>query len=418
MKIWIINQYAMSPLEAGGTRHYNLGRELVKRGHEVTIVTSTVNYITRKAAHVSNGGVSTRAEIDGVCFIWVSSPTYEGNGVRRVWNMVEFATNTGKSIHEQRLAAPDVILGSSPSMAAALAAARLARSYKVPFVLEVRDLWPQSLVDLGNVTRRHPVVLLLESVEKYLYRRADVILSPLPNAKDHIRSKCPGAVDAVWLPNGVECAAVPLRLPSGSGSPFTLMYAGAHNVANNLETVLEAAAILKEQGYSERIRFRFVGDGPQKSYLLNIAQEKRIHNISFEDQVPKCQIYSVLQQADAFLMSTRKTTLYKYGVSPNKLHDYMAVARPTIVAMDSFNNPVAQAGAGLVVPPERPDELAEAIKEIYGLPPGARNAMGIRGRKFVEENNDFSQLAVRLEHTLKQVADETVTAKLSKAANA
>ncbi len=418
MKIWIINQYAMSPLEAGGTRHYNLGRELVKRGHEVTIVTSSVNYITRKETHVAGGRVSTRAEIDGVSFIWVSSPTYDGNGVRRVWNMVEFATNAGKSIHEQRLAAPDVVLGSSPSMAAAVAAAKLARSYKVPLVLEVRDLWPQSLVDLGNVTRRHPVVLLLERVEKYLYRRADVILSPLPNAGDHIRSKVPGAAETVWLPNGVECAAVPLRLASRNGSHFTAMYAGAHNVANNLETVLEAAAILKEQGYGERIRFRFVGDGPQKSYLVKCAQERRLDNIAFEDHVPKCQIYSVLQQADAFLMSTRKTALYRYGVSPNKLHDYMAVARPTIVAMDSFNNPVAQAGAGLVVPPERPDELAEAIKLVYGLPVAARNEMGMRGRKFVEENNDFCQLAVRLEHALTQVAGEAVTTRLSKAATA
>jgi len=396
LRIWMINHYA----EPYGRQH-NLAGELIRRGHRVVIFASSFDHRTRQENRLAPGEKVKREDIDGVPYVWLRTPPYPGNTSARVWNMAVFAGRiwrVGKAAGFER---PDVIIGSSPHLFAALAAQRLAARFRVPFVLEVRDLWPQSLVDLANVSARHPVVRGLEKMERYLYRRAARIISLLPGAVDHMVEKGADRERVVWIPNGINTDLVPPPEPPANDGVFTVMYAGAHGLANALDYVLDAAAVLQQEDLDRRILIRFIGDGPEKSRLQEVAAQRELTNVRFDGPVPRNRVYDLLREADAFVMPLKHSPVFRWGVSPNKLFDYLATARPVIFSVNSPINPVAEAQAGLTVPPENPLALAEAIKELLYMSPEKRWEMGLRGREYVERYHSFARLADKLEKTLK-----------------
>lgn len=401
MNIWLVNHYAISPQQAGGTRHYTMARELVQRGHQVTIIASSFDHTTRKELHIPDGAPSRLEVVDGVRFLWLRTPPYEGNSARRLWNTAAFARKVLGLRARDLGGRPDVVLGSSPHLFAAWAAERLARRYRAPFVLEVRDLWPQSLVDLGSFSSGHPFIRLLASLEKRLYRRARRIVTLLPGAAEHIAQKGGDPAKIVWIPNGIDLDRLPSPEPPAAKETFELMYAGTHGLANGLQVVLEAAERLQ----NHPVRFRLVGDGPDKPRLMAMAEENGLKNIVFEQPVSKSQIPGLLREADAFLMVLRDSPVFRWGVSPNKLFDYMAAARPVIFSVNTPLNPVAAAGAGITAPAEDADALAEAALELSTMSPEERWQMGLRGRKYVEENHNLNLLANKLELVLSDAVD-------------
>jgi glycosyltransferase involved in cell wall biosynthesis len=316
--------------------------------------------------------------------------------------MVRFSIRLWGQKWRAEVLKPDVILGSSPHLFGALAAERVARQLKVPFVLEVRDLWPQSLIHLGNFAPSHPVVKGLEWIEKYLYRHASRIVSLLPGGAEHMAAKGADPNKVEWIPNGVDMDSLPLVRPHQHKETFTIMYAGAHGLANGLDTILDAAFILQEEGWADRIKFRFVGDGPCKPHLEKRVFSEEIKNVEFNQPVAKNEVFDILNEADAFIATLKKINLYRFGISLNKLYDYLALAKPVILGADSINNPVAEAGAGYVVPPEDGHAMAVAIKKMAGLPAKERYQMGMRGRKYVEEHHDIAKLAEKLEAVFRQ----------------
>ncbi len=401
MNIWLVNHYAILPQQAGGTRHYTLARELVERGHQVTIVASSFDHTTRQELHIPDGTPSRLEVVDGVRFLWLRTPPYEGNSAQRLWNTMVFARNVLGLRAEDLGGRPDVVLGSSPHLFAAWAAERLARRHRVPFVLEVRDLWPQSLVDLGSFSEGHPFIRWLEYIERGLYRRARHIITLLPGAKEHIVQKG-GLPDRItWIPNGADADSLPPPGPPTLKDSFELMYAGTHGLANGLQVVLDAADRLR----TSPLRFRLVGDGPDKPRLMAMAEKKGLANVVFEPPVSKNQIPGLLREADAFLMVLRDSPVFRWGVSPNKLFDYMAAARPVIFSVNTPLNPVAAARAGITIPAEDADALAEAALELSTMSPEERWQMGLRGRKYVEENHNLNLLANKLELVLGGAVD-------------
>ena len=396
MNLWLVNHYAILPQQAGGTRHYTLARELVERGHQVTIVASSFDHTTQQEMHLRDGASSRLEVVDGVRFLWLRTPPYSGNSARRLWNTMVFA----RKVHGLRAAdlggPPDVVLGSSPHLFAAWAAERLARRHRVPFVLEVRDLWPQSLVDLGNFSEGHPFIRWLEYIERGLYRRANRIVTLLPGAGEHIVQKGGRPERIVWIPNGVGTDGLPPPKPPTPKDTIELMYAGTHGLANGLQVILEAADKLR----TAPVRFRLIGDGPDKPRLMAEAEKRKLANVTFEPPVPKKQIPDLLREADAFLMVLRDSPVFRWGVSPNKLFDYMAAARPIIFSVNTSLNPVESAGAGITVPAENADALAGAILRLLSMSPEERWEMGLNGRKYVEINHDLSRLSSKLESVL------------------
>jgi glycosyltransferase involved in cell wall biosynthesis len=307
---------------------------------------------------------------------------------------------------------PDAVLGSSPHLFAAVAALALARRARVPFVLEVRDVWPESLVQLMGLSRRNPLVLVMSLLERHLYKQADLIVSVLPGLAPHVE-RVAGHVRAqvVHVPNGVvfdraRGAASPSERDAGQ---FTVMYAGAHGVPNCLDDLLAAADIVQRDESTmpdhERTRFVLVGDGKEKKSLIDQAQRLRLTNVYFEGPTPKSELIERLKDADAFVLLWRDTPLYRLGVSPNKLFDYFAAARPVIMGLNGPHDPVREAGAGLSVPAETPAAVAAAVRQLRAMTDSERWTMGQAGLAFLEENHDVSHLAERYAHALERTVE-------------
>lgn len=404
MKIWWINHHARPPTMAGGTRHYSFAKELVGRGHEVLIYACSSQHNIDQDLILSPGEKYKRQEFDGVKFNWLRGLPYGGNSFRRLMNMLVFSYRVMNRVGVQKGHLPDVIIGSSVHLFAPLAGIRLARLHDIPFVLEIRDIWPQTLIDIGGYSSWHPLIRLFGLIEGYLYRNSDSIITLLPNSKDYMVAKGAAEDKIAYIPNGIDLDLVPDPAePVSTDSRLTLMYAGAHGIANNLTTVMSAAKILQDDGWADQVLIRLIGSGPEKAALQRLAKQEGLGNVIFEEPVIKAKLYRTLQEADAFIIPGRKAGLYQWGVSFNKLFDYLAAARPIIFAVEAANDPIRESGAGLSIPASDPVALADAVKQLCSMPPRERIAMGTRGRRYVEENHDISKLTDDLEEVLERV---------------
>lgn len=405
--VWILNHYAQEPGGAGGTRHFHLAEHLQVHGWQGTVIAASVDHASgqqRLAAHQAQ----RLDTLQGVPFLWINTPGYRGNGGGRVRNMLAYTWAALRRRTTAGLPRPDVVIGSSVHPLAAVAGALLARRYKVPFVFEVRDLWPQTLVDMGRLRDDALVTGVLRRLERWLYRRAARTVVLLPQAWQYIVPLGIAKDRVVWIPNGVDLSLFPRAAPATQSQDgvFTLMYFGAHGQANGLDNVLQAMARLQQMPAGQHIRLRLIGDGPLKPALVAQADALGLRNVVFESSVPKAQIPALAAQADAFVFNLIDAPVFRYGISSNKLFDFMAGERPIVFSCDSSNNPIAEAGAGLTVAPGQPQALAEAIAQIAAMPRAERQRMGRAGREYVEQNHGFDQLAGRLAAVLDAVCAE------------
>lgn len=414
MNVWIFNHYAITPDLPGGTRHYDLSRELVKRGHKVIIFASSFHHYLHKETRLHTGERWKVEDVDGVKFIWIRTFPYKRNDWRRVLNMSSYMLQAwwlGQRLPKlmSEIGKPDVVIGSSVHLLAVLAAYWVAKHHRAKFVMEVRDLWPQTIIDMGVLSERHPVVKALQALERFLYHRAGRIITLLPKAGEYIVAQGVSEEKIVWIPNGVDLSRFQVNsLAAGNCGEFKVMYLGAHGQANALDVLLQAAKIVQDQGY-EDIKFILVGTGPEKSRLLALARDLGLGNVEFRGPVAKADTARVLWEADVTVLILRDLPLYKYGISLNKLFDYLALGRPVILAGNPANNPIDEAHCGFTVPPREPKALAEAVIKLYEMPQEEREAMGRRGRAYVEAHHDIRKLAQRLEQTLLQVVVGTTS---------
>lgn len=402
--LWIVNQYAIRADQAGGTRHHTFAHYMKDVGVEATIIAAP-RLTVGNGRKGPNATPRVRVEsLDDARFLWLRAKPYVGNGPRRVLSMLDFSIWVIiRCWFPERagIPRPSVIVGSSPHLFAALAGWILAKRHGVPFVLEVRDLWPKSLESLLGLKRRHPLLILMGAAEKFLYRRSSLIIGLIEGIAVHVSSRAGSrAAQVVWIPNGVDLRCVPDELPIRDSRDFTLIYAGAHGVPNSLHTVLEAARLLQESGDTTpnggTFRFEFFGDGVCKSELMSYAHRHDLPSVVFYDPVPKSEVFGVLCEADAFLLpGLSASNLYEFGVSPNKLFDYFAVGRPVLFGLSLPNDPVSEAKAGLTVLPEDPKALVRAIKRLAHMSLSDRQVMGHNGRMFVERSHDSRQLGIR-----------------------
>jgi len=297
---------------------------------------------------------------------------------------------------------PDIVIGSSPHPLAAYSAARLSRKLNIPFILEIRDLWPATLVDLGKISAMHPFVIVLKKLESHLYRSANKIITLLPGLFDYLQERQVGIEKIKYLPNGINLDLIPKPNLPAQRNDFTIMYAGSHGMGDALESILDTAIILQNEGLGDAVKFRLLGNGPEKAMLQRIAAEKKIINVFFENPVSKENLYRKLQEADAFIVTMRNSSLYKYGISFNKIYDYMASARPVLFFCSSnlYNNTIEEADAGISVLAEDSHAMANAIKKLLLMSQTERWEMGLRGRRYIEKNHDFKNIAIDLENVL------------------
>lgn len=400
MRIWLVNQYAIPPGQAGPTRHYSFARELILRGHEATVIASSFDHVCRREAHLHDHEWYRYEVIDEVPFLWLKTPSYRENDLWRVANMVSFAGWIWSAFPFRRLPRPEVIVGSVPTIFSTFAASRLAKRLQAAFVVEVRDLWPQVLIDFMNLSPRHPLVRPLRAMESFLYRNSDGIITLLPDSLDYLVDRGASREKTRWLPNGIDLSLVPSPAPPVARNAFTVMFIGNHGLAYGLDVLLDAAVLLKREKAKLPVRFRLIGDGPEKRRLQARAEREGIDTVSFEEPVPKREIYSILQEADAFLMMLKDAPVFQRGTSPNKIFDYLASARPIVFCGDDTFNYVAKAGAGITVPAGDARRLSEAVIALAESPVEKLAEMGWCGRRYVEDHFSITELAVGFEEVL------------------
>jgi len=391
--IWFIHHYAVPPTAPGGTRHFAVARWLARQGHRVRIVASSYHYQSQRETRDYQGANDQREMIDGVEFIWVRTHPYRGNSLGRLLNLLSFAWRALRVDLLRDGDRPGAVLGSSPQPFAALAARILARRHRARFVYEVRDIWPQTLVELGRTSRLNPVILVFGWIERHCARMADAIVTLLPGSQPHLVA-CGARPDRiVWVPNGVDLAqSGPVR-PVPRRDTCTFLYAGAMGVANGLGQVIEAAGLLRDR--VPGVRVVLMGEGAELERLQSLATRRGATNVVFRPPVAKAAVHDALAEADAFLMILTDSPVFQWGISPNKLFDYLAAGRPVVFAVNTPVDPVAEAGAGVRADPGSPEDLARAMETVAAMTPEARAAMGLRGRQYVEAHHDVDRLAAR-----------------------
>lgn len=393
-QVWILNHYAAEPGGVGGTRHFHLAEGLPRYGWSASIIASSVE-LNSGRQRLSPEEMRRLDDCGGVKFLWVRVPEYAGNGGGRMLNMLAYSLRVLLPSYTRELPRPDVVVGSSVHPIAALSGALLARRFAVPFVFEVRDLWPQTLIDLGRLKSNSLVAKAMAWLERWLYRRADKIIVLLPRAVDYIGPLGIDTDKIVWIPNGVDLSLFSRgnEQAADRNDEMTLMYFGAHGDANGLDNVLRAMSMLQRRRVP--VKLRLIGDGPRKKELQSLAVELGLGNVKFEPPVPKATIPKLAAEADVFVFNLVDAPVFRYGISSNKLFDFLAAERPVIFCCDSANNPVEDAQAGVTVRPGDPSALADAIERIVAIPEADRRAMGGRGRHHVEMHYGFNRLTAR-----------------------
>jgi glycosyltransferase involved in cell wall biosynthesis len=396
MKIWIFNHYALKSSESGGTRHHDLARELVKKGHQVCIFASSFlhyKYKWRSKEKCYN------EKDNGVNFQWLWTLPYKGNGLKRIINMLSyFFVVIIKSLLTKEK--PDVIIGSSVHLFACLAAYIVSKFKNTNFVVEIRDLWPQTLIDIGAISENSTTAKFFRTIELFVYKKANAIIVLLPGAIEYIESKGIPNNKIHYLPNGIS-----LNKREFVNNSFSLekeltilkekykgiaMYMGSHGQANALDAILEAA----KRDTSKEIAFVFIGDGPEKEQLVN--QVKGISNIYFYDSISKNEVYATLNFADVLLISMLDSPLYKYGISLNKLFDYLLIGKPIVFSGDVSNDIVMYANAGISIKPGDSTSLLEATKKMMALSQSEKEKLKKTSYQYVSHNHNIELLAEEL----------------------
>ena len=397
MHILIIHQAFAAINEPGGTRHHELARYLVQRGHRVTIIASPVSYITGAGTHAS-------AEEKEAGITIIRSYVYQAHHksfVHRVFAFISFMTSS--FIVGLRVKDVDLIWGTSPPIFQGITAWALSRLKRISFLFEVRDLWPAFAISVG-VLKNGILIRASEWLERFLYREADRVMVNSPGYVEHVRDL--GAKRVELVPNGADSGMFD---PANQGESFNeshslkdkfvALYAGAHGMSNDLDVVLDAAKILQDE---EKIQIVLLGDGKEKANLQVRAEEMGLRNVIFISSVPKSEMANALAATDVCIAILKPIEWYK-TTYPNKVFDYMAAGRPVVLAIDGVIRDVVEAaGCGIFAEPGDASALADAISQLAANPVQSQE-MGLAGRRYIEEHFDRAELAEQLSKILEEM---------------
>jgi glycosyltransferase involved in cell wall biosynthesis len=412
MNILLINHYAGSDRLGMEYRPFYLAREWAESGHQVTIIAADQSHLRSTQPEVRQD--LTLSTEEGVRFRWLRTPRYAGNGVARVLNMLTFVLKLGH--YARRIARedkPDIVICSSTYPLDIYPGELIARHSNALLVYEVHDLWPLTPMLLGGYKRWHPYIQLLQHAEDRACARADVVVSILPDARGYMVKRGMANAKFVHVPNGAPAARMsrgacldppPLLAPilelERERGRFLVGYAGSLTLSMDVDLLLDVAI----QRSTSDVSFFIAGDGPMFANLRARLRSLGIDSVHLLGRIPKTDVPGFLAAMDALAVPWHANPLYQYGVSPNKIFDYMLAARPILQASDASNDLVTEAGCGFTVPPGDPQAFADAIGRLRALPAVERAKLGANGRRFVCEHHDFRDLAKRFLVATDQIA--------------
>ena len=410
MNVLLIHQAFVSPSEPGGTRHFELAAHLVKHGGGATIICSDISYLTGASAGARRPRFSTTLEDQGIRICRVR--TYSGYHKSYAHRLLSFAGFTLSAfIAAARQPRPGVVIGTSPPPFQAVAAYLAARWHRVPFIYEIRDLFwdyiAQTQGGRGGIVSR-----LGRRLERALCRRAAVVVVNSPGFVPYVRDAGVPEERIAFVSNGVDTDMFsPGRADRsawrtfGCEDKFIVLYAGALGMLNGLETLLDAAQLLSDV---RDLRLCLMGDGREKHHLMDRVARSGQTNVIFIPAQPKTAVPALIGSADVCVATLRNLPILR-TVYPNKVFDYLAAARPVVVAIDGEIRKVVEAArAGTCVEPGNAAELAAAIRRLYHDRSGAE-AAGLRGRAYVMEHFERGRLARKFVEVVERTTRGPVT---------
>lgn len=406
MHVLLIHQAFASPEEAGGTRHFEFARYMLERGDAFTIVASDVSYLSGQQV-VTHSRLVTVQDIQGVQVL--RAYTFPSLHRSFIWRVVSFLSFMITSVLAAlRAKNVDVVMGTSPPIFQALSAWFVAQVRRRPFLLEVRDLWPEFAIDMG-VLRNPLLIKIARGMEKFLYAQATHIIVNSPAYKDYLVKRGIPSHKITLIPNGVDPGMFD---PSADGSlvrqkfalddKFVATYAGALGMANDIPTILHAADLLRDNTH---IHFLLVGEGKERANAEALTKQLELPNVTFTGSVPKSQMADVLSASDICLATLLDIPMFQ-TTYPNKVFDYMAAERPTVLGIDGVIREVVEAAnGGIFVQPGDQKALAQAVLA-FSTNPAEVKRMGKSARRYVKAHFNRADQAAEFSKLLDQIAHQ------------
>jgi len=396
VRILFLSHYFPPEVNAPASRTFEHCKAWARAGHEVTVVTCAPNHPRGKVYDGYRNRLWQREQRDGITVIrlWTFVTANEGF-LKRSLNYLSF-------LFACVAAAPflpkaDVVVTTSPQFFNGLAGYPVSRMKRAPWILEIRDLWPESVIVVGGM-KPGLIVSMLESLEQFAYRKADAIVPVTDSFERYMVDKGIARTKIEVIKNGVDASVFkphvgenPLRSELKLEGKFVAAYFGTHGMAHKLEIILEAASLLRE---NPQIVFLLVGDGAERSRLLALRDAQGLSNVMMLDQQPKANMPLLWDLAAVSVVHLKKSPLFK-TVIPSKIFESMAMEKPVLIGVEGESAEIiAKAGAGICIEPENAQQLADAVLRLASDPEMLRS-MGAKGRAFVIDNFDRDQLALR-----------------------
>ncbi|NLD17182.1 MAG: glycosyltransferase family 4 protein [Tissierellia bacterium] len=379
MKIWLINQYNMPPEYGHLNRHFNFGKYLKRMGHEPTVFVGSFLHNT-KIQMIEDGSVIQKYDNADYPYYFIKTCDYSLSKLKRIYAMYEFYKNLFKAA--KLFDKPDAILGSSAHLLAAVAAIKLAKKYGCQSIVEVRDLWPESFVAYGIVSRKNPLLRLLYAGEKWIYKNADKLVFTMEGGKDYIieqgwDTEKGGPIDinkVHHINNGVDLEVYNYNKEHyqvededlENSSTFKVIYAGSIRLVNNVKSIVDAAFEIKKLGV-ENIKFIIYGDGSDRTPLEEYCNENGIDNVVFKGFISKKYIPYILSKSDLNIIHFEQNKIKKYGASLNKMFEYFASSKPTLSDCEFGYDLIKKYECGAVINNADAKRMAKEIIRIKEL---------------------------------------------------
>jgi glycosyltransferase involved in cell wall biosynthesis len=393
--IALINHYAGSPKLGMEFRPHQLARRWVAAGHDVTILAGSYSHLRNQNPIVTKR--VTEELIDGIRYRWLRTPTYSGNGLGRIRSIHAFLRGVDRERKRFFIDhTPDCVIASSTYPFDIDPARRLATAHDAPLIWEVHDLWPLSPIELGGYSPKHPFIRAVQRAEDRACREATKVISILPKAIDHLRTRGLEEKRFRVVPNGVDLddsSPLPPALTSPEldtlrkKAPFLIGYAGGLSESYGLETLLRAASQVDDIGLV------FIGDGPDVCSLQAMAQKLCPGRVVFFPRTQRREALATLASFDATFVGLRASPLFRFGIGMNKIFDAMLVALPVLACYTAGNDPIGDSGCGLTTPAGDSEKLADGLRKLQAMSSEQRAVLGNAGDTYVRKHHNYDVLA-------------------------
>lgn len=405
--IWIINHYAIPPSIGGLNRHYYFAKELISRGYNVRIFTSSAIHNT-DINMIENDVLFSDISVDGITYTYIKSSSYKGNGLARIKNMFGFAFLVQKIKKHFSTEKPDIIYTSSPDLFTAFSAEILAKRLNIPCICEIRDLWPLSIVEYKNMSPRNPIIVALYMLEKWIYRKASALIFTMEGGKQYV-------IDKKWnkkidtnkifnVNNGVDLERYEDNINEfviddsdlNNEETFKIIYCGSIREANNIGLLVDVA---KKFGNEEKIQFIMFGGGEDIEKYRQRCENENIKNVVFKGQVNKKYIPYILSKSNLNILNYKNVNTWKYGGSQNKMFEYMASGKPLLSTIKMGYSLIERYNCGVEIEEQNIENIYLAINNIKNLCIDKYNKM-CNNAKNAAKDFDFKVLTDKIEEVI------------------